>query len=60
MTGKEPLHTLARGGDGLFHHLLVDQALKVAIVLGALLVLALGMALIWKKAGRAGPRRDDR
>ncbi|GFE18417.1 hypothetical protein Sgleb_64640 [Streptomyces glebosus] len=62
MTGDEPLHALARGdGDGLLHHLLVDQAIKVAIVLVALLVLALGMRLIWKKAGRAGPpRRDDR
>lgn len=61
MTGEQPLHTLARGdGADLLHHLLVDQALKVAIVLVALLVLALGMALIWKKAGRAGPRRDDR
>lgn len=62
MTGDEPLHTLARGdGAGLLHHLLVDQAIKVALVLVALLVLALGMTLIWKKAGRAGPSgRHDR
>ncbi|MFE7542961.1 hypothetical protein [Streptomyces platensis] len=62
MTGDEPFHALARGdGDGLLHHLLVDQAIKVALVLVALLVLALGMRLIWKKAGRAGPPRcDDR
>ncbi|MFI1501639.1 hypothetical protein [Streptomyces platensis] len=63
MTGDESLHVLARGGGdgaGLLHHLLVDQAIKVAIVLVALLVLALGMRLIWKKAGRAGPPRRDR
>ncbi|MGA5565471.1 hypothetical protein ACPCUV_30475 [Streptomyces platensis] len=64
MTGAAPLHALARGdgdGAGLLHHLLVDQAIKVALVLVALLVPALGMRLIWKKAGRAGPpRRDDR
>ncbi|MFF3545620.1 hypothetical protein ACFYXD_27675 [Streptomyces platensis] len=63
MTGDESLHVLARGGGdgvGLLHHLLVDQAIKVAIVLVALLVLALGMRLIWKKAGGAGPPRRDR
>ncbi|MFE1171955.1 hypothetical protein [Streptomyces sp. NPDC058773] len=57
---------LARGGEGeagssgLLHHLLVDHAIKAGIVLVALLVLAVGMALIWKKAGRGGPpRRED-
>ncbi|MFG2094519.1 hypothetical protein [Streptomyces sp. NPDC048612] len=55
---------LARGGGdgaGLVHHLLVDQAFKAGIVLVALIALGLGMALLWKRAGRAGPpRRDDR
>ncbi|MFI5524522.1 hypothetical protein [Streptomyces platensis] len=64
MTGDKPLHFLARGGGdgaGLLHHLLVDRAVKVAVVLVALLVVALGMRLIWKKAGRAEPsRRGDR
>ncbi|KOG37592.1 hypothetical protein [Streptomyces decoyicus] len=41
-------------GAGLLHHLLVDAALKGAIVIAALIVLALGMVLIWKKAGRCG------
>lgn len=73
MTGGAPLtgnglaHALARGGgeegDGaglLLHHLLVDQAIKVALVLVALIVLGLGMALIWKKAYCGGPPgRDD-
>ncbi|GAA2586487.1 hypothetical protein [Streptomyces tubercidicus] len=67
MSGGGPLAgpgaALARGGadgEGLVHHLLVDQALKVGIVLVALIVLVMGMALIWKKAGRGGPSsRED-
>ncbi|MEU8913054.1 hypothetical protein [Streptomyces nigrescens] len=65
LTGNGPAHALVRGGGGegdgagLLHHLLVDQAIKV-VMLVALTVLGLGMALIWKKAGRGGPpRRDD-
>ncbi|WP_030987491.1 hypothetical protein [Streptomyces sp. NRRL S-1813] len=48
-------------GAGLLHHLLLDAALKGAVVIVALIVLALGMVLIWKKAGRGGaPPRDGR
>lgn len=76
MTGLGPVAgggpacaALARGGAGgegdggsdLLAHLLADAAIKGVIVIVALIVLALGMVLIWKKAGRAGdPQRDDR
>lgn len=51
------------GGDGsdILAHLLADAAIKGVIVIVALIVLALGMVLIWKKVGRAGePDRGDR
>ncbi|MFG2533526.1 hypothetical protein [Streptomyces sp. NPDC048516] len=60
---------LARGGaggegdqgSGILAHLLADAAIKGVIVIVALIVLALGMVLLWKKAGRAGePDRGDR
>lgn len=75
MTGGGPLaghglmYLLAGGaaggegseGAGILQHLLIDRAIKIGIVLVALIVLALGMALIWKRVGRAEPtRRDDR
>ncbi|MEK8143278.1 hypothetical protein NKH18_17495 [Streptomyces sp. M10(2022)] len=47
---------LAADSDELVHHLLVDSAVKAAIVVVALAVLALGMIVIWRKTGRV----DDR
>ncbi|WP_406505439.1 hypothetical protein [Streptomyces sp. NBC_00212] len=42
----------------LLHHLLLDRAIKVVIVVVALGVLALGMTVIWRRAGRAKKRPD--
>ncbi|MFG3115761.1 hypothetical protein ACGF4C_15285 [Streptomyces sp. NPDC048197] len=43
----------------LAHHLLMDFALKILIVVVALVVLGLGMAVIWRRVGRVG-RPDER
>ncbi|MEV6205843.1 hypothetical protein [Kitasatospora sp. NPDC051914] len=48
---------LAVESSELLHHLLLDRAVKVAIVVVALGVLALGMVVIWRRAGR-GKDRD--
>lgn len=48
---------------GVVHHLLVDRLIKIGIVLAALVVLAVGMVLVWKCAGRETEppgRRGDR
>ncbi|MGW1891562.1 hypothetical protein ACWCP6_15080 [Streptomyces sp. NPDC002004] len=42
----------------LLQHLLLDRALKAAVVLVALVVLALGMRLIWRRTGRPRPPRE--
>ncbi|WP_199862619.1 hypothetical protein [Streptomyces sp. Root431] len=42
----------------LLHHLLVDRAIKVVIVVLALSILVLGMTVIWRRAGRAQDRHD--
>ncbi|MER7009202.1 hypothetical protein ABT297_40010 [Dactylosporangium sp. NPDC000555] len=44
----------ALAGDGieLLEHLLIDRLMKVAIVVIALAVLALGMVIIWRIGGR--------
>ncbi|MFI9724073.1 hypothetical protein ACIHFE_31265 [Streptomyces sp. NPDC052396] len=34
------------------HHLVVDLAIKAVIVVVALIALATGMAVIWRRAGR--------
>lgn len=45
-----PVHGLAEGhGHELLHHLLTDYLVKGAIVLVAVLILATGMVVIWKK-----------
>ncbi|MEV6564913.1 hypothetical protein [Streptomyces kronopolitis] len=63
MIGAGPAYVLARGeggeGSDLVAHLVADAAIKGVIVLVALVVLALGMVLLWKKVGRTGPRRRD-
>ncbi|GHG64408.1 hypothetical protein [Streptomyces griseocarneus] len=43
---------LLAGDDELVHHLLFDYLCKVGIVVAALLVLAGGMVIIWKRSGR--------
>lgn len=57
MTG--PLPHLMAAGDGtqILHHLLTDFLLKGLIVAIALIVLAVGMVIIWRLAGR--PRDHD-
>ncbi|MFJ8210753.1 hypothetical protein [Streptomyces sp. NPDC096033] len=50
-----PTIPLAADHSDLLRHLLLDTALKAAIVAAALTVLALGMRAIWRRAGR-GPR----
>ncbi|WP_329467980.1 hypothetical protein [Streptomyces sp. NBC_01431] len=42
----------------LLHHLLLDRAIKVVIVVVALGILALGMTMIWRRTGRAKKRPD--
>ncbi|CAM5239598.1 hypothetical protein [Streptomyces narbonensis] len=50
--------SLAADPSGLLHHLLPDRAIKVAVVVAALGVLALGMTVLWRRAGRAKDRLD--
>jgi len=53
---------LADGGGRdheLLHHLLIDYALKVGIVLVALVVLGVGMAVLWRRVGAGPPRRQS-
>jgi hypothetical protein len=42
---------IAAESSGLVHHLLMDSVIKVVIVVVALAILALGMTVIWRKAG---------
>lgn len=39
--------------DGsLLQHLILDRLIKIGIVVVALVVLAIGLAVIWRRAGR--------
>ncbi|MFG2227500.1 hypothetical protein [Streptomyces sp. NPDC048644] len=49
----------AMAASGLVHHLMTDLLIKGAIVVAAVLVLAVGMAVIWRRAGRRPPARRD-
>ncbi|MEU7638950.1 MULTISPECIES: hypothetical protein [unclassified Streptomyces] len=49
---------LAAGSSELLAHLLLDRVIKIVIVIAALGVLACGMTLLWRKAGRTKDRRD--
>ena len=49
---------LAVESSELLHHLLLDRAIKIGVVVAALVVLALGMAVIWRRAGRREERSD--
>ncbi|GAA2662296.1 hypothetical protein [Streptomyces vastus] len=49
---------LGAESSDLLHHLLLDRAIKVVIVVLALGILALGMTVIWRRAGRANKRLD--
>ncbi|MEU9112262.1 hypothetical protein AB0D04_10805 [Streptomyces sp. NPDC048483] len=42
--------------SALLSHLMADLAFKAVIVLVAVTVLALGMVLLWRRAGRGGDR----
>ncbi|MFF0431315.1 hypothetical protein ACFYU9_03655 [Streptomyces sp. NPDC004327] len=49
---------LALESSELLHHLLLDRALKVVIVVAALTVLALGLRALWRRAGRTNRPPD--
>ncbi|MFE0190246.1 hypothetical protein [Streptomyces sp. NPDC058989] len=55
------MNGLAVDASDLAHHLLLDYAAKALIVIVALIVLAVGMTVIWRRAGRGtddAGRRD--
>ncbi|HEX3733339.1 MAG TPA: hypothetical protein VHU91_10510 [Mycobacteriales bacterium] len=49
MIGRAARTLASSEDDELLHHLLIDKLIKGAIVLVALLTLAMGMVIIWKK-----------
>lgn len=38
-------------GSELVHHLLTDLLIKTAIVIGAVVLLAVGMVVLWRRLG---------
>ncbi|MFC5723907.1 hypothetical protein ACFP1Z_27450 [Streptomyces gamaensis] len=42
----------AADSSSLLHHLLMDYVVKGVIVVVALAVLAIGMVVVWRRAGR--------
>ncbi|WP_407288054.1 hypothetical protein [Streptomyces sp. BP-8] len=52
------MNGLALDASSLAHHLLMDYVAKFLIVIVALIVLAVGMTVIWRRAGRGAERRD--
>ncbi|MEW1654052.1 hypothetical protein [Streptomyces sp. NPDC093707] len=49
---------LAMESSELLYHLLLDRAIKVVIVVVAVGILALGVTVIWRRAGRTKKRPD--
>ncbi|MET3985370.1 hypothetical protein [Streptomyces sp. PvR034] len=49
---------LGAQSSDLLQHLLLDRAIKIAVVVVALGLLALGMRAIWRRVGRAKERHD--
>ncbi|WP_275466888.1 hypothetical protein [Streptomyces noursei] len=49
---------LAAGASDLLEHLLLDRIIKIAIVLAALGVLAVGMRLLWRRVGQPKGERE--
>ncbi|MFG2135390.1 hypothetical protein [Streptomyces sp. NPDC048650] len=56
MTGTEASNLAMTSAD-LVPHLLADLAVKAVIVLVAVVLLALGMTLLWRRVGKGGDRR---
>ncbi|GIJ44343.1 hypothetical protein Val02_12290 [Virgisporangium aliadipatigenens] len=42
--------------NDLLHHLLIDRLIKMGIAVAALTVLAIGMAIIWRRTGPPSDR----
>ncbi|MFJ9415621.1 hypothetical protein ACIRPT_15815 [Streptomyces sp. NPDC101227] len=51
---------LAMDSSELAAHLLTDLVIKAVIVLAAVTVLALGMVMLWRRAGKGGDRGAGR
>ncbi len=54
------MNGLALDASTLAHHLLMDYVAKFLIVIVALIVLAVGMTVIWRRAGRGADDTERR